>query len=763
MGAAMDKCLAPPPLPPSAEPPSDEPPSAGSPSAEPPSAEPPSTEPASAPAPSSAKPSSPSSSANHEQICAPPSPAPPKDETKSLPKPVEPARRPSWFGTPAKKESYPTPASGFRSKRIGVDNTSSAPQHDSMGIDWEGEPTGGSHMHADVLGYSAADYLHSREQLVSMIERGLKPPQSLFVQLEACAHKMSEADLREEYKWYVATYLSENSSLQLKGACEMLVIKLGEIVSLPLAARLARKATDKRLSESNVTPRQAAVVEHNLGPGGSRDYAEYTALRQEALEMRRKGHRVKQEVYSEIDLRMYTLPSADMVAEYKYLAQIYLDYEISLDPSEVRVRGFVELRLMRLGELLYMPLQLRVAAIRADAVLSKVEKLKPQIVSNALLMRKAEPEIKPEQIGLAPPNKPPPRVVAMVPQMLQPGEEGYEEPTAEELELARELMPHKPDTTPREYYLTSEPPMTPSQAAIVGARQLPLPPSPVDTSRLKPGDPGYVPPAVPPRRVADYTTPGKPFDRPYMHGQAPVDMLRDIAALGGAPDFVSGVGGDGRPAVHRAEWMKGELPDGAGSLMAAETTQRSGVPKWLQKLRLRENLGGRRRDADQLRLLDLAAEAASQAAFHGLQSGAAGALGPGSIIETEGTDSRPKAPRYEQPGNFMVKDQLISELSGFLQKAGGAGGNVRGKLKPVTDSDKKSWFLREADRLRLQQIASLNDRSAAIEKLEREREETLKKQGIGGRPVETIAFGARNAGGRLPGSPPVFVDRSFQA
>jgi len=46
-----------------------------------------------------------------------------------LPKPVEPARRPSWFGTPAKKESYPTPASGFRSKRIGVDITSSAPQH----------------------------------------------------------------------------------------------------------------------------------------------------------------------------------------------------------------------------------------------------------------------------------------------------------------------------------------------------------------------------------------------------------------------------------------------------------------------------------------------------------------------------------------------------------------------------------------------------------------------------------------------------------
>ena len=64
----------------------------------------------------------------------------------------------------------------------------------------------------------------------------------------------------------------------------------------------------------------------------------------EALEARRKGHRVKEELYAEIDLRMYTLPTSDMVTEYKYLAQIYLDYEFSLEPSEIKVRGFVELR-----------------------------------------------------------------------------------------------------------------------------------------------------------------------------------------------------------------------------------------------------------------------------------------------------------------------------------------------------------------------------------------------------------------------------------
>jgi len=253
-----------------------------------------------------------------------------------------------------------------------------------------------------------------------------------------------------------------------------------------------------------------------------------------------------------------------------------------------------------------------------------------------------------------------------------------------------------------------------------------------------------------------YMTPVKKPERPYMHGQAMpvnVDMLRDIATLGGQqPDAAYGVG-PARPSPQKAEWSKGQLRDGASSLMTAETTQRSGVPKWLQKLRMRENLGGRRRDADQLRLLDLAAEAASQAAYHGMQSNAAGALGVGSVIETEGTDSRPKVPRYEQPGNFMVKDQLIGELSGFLSKAGGAGGNVRKNLKSVSDDDKKSWFLREADRLRLQQIQTMGDRSAAIDKLEKERAER-EKQYTGSGPVGFIG-GARR-GGAKTATPSVF-------
>jgi hypothetical protein len=99
------------------------------------------------------------------------------------------------------------PGSAFRSRRLGHNDTSAAKPTGHNSIDWgeggDGSSTGGSHLNADILGYSAEDYLHSREQLVKLVDQGLKPPPSLFVQLEACAHKMSEEDLRDEYKWFV--------------------------------------------------------------------------------------------------------------------------------------------------------------------------------------------------------------------------------------------------------------------------------------------------------------------------------------------------------------------------------------------------------------------------------------------------------------------------------------------------------------------------------------------------------------------------------
>ena len=303
-----------------------------------------------------------------KKVMTPPPPPPPPGTSQA----------PLGFTKPE-----PTGSPAFRSRRIDVKDTD-AGKHDS--VEWsEGQKTGGQHLHADVLGYSATDYLHSREQLVSLIERGLKPPPSLFTQLEACAHKMSESDLRDEYMWFVSTYLDEASSPHLKGACEMLVIRLGEIVSLPLAARLAKKSTDTRLRESMVTPRAPMVVDTDMDTGsGGADYEAYVEKRSDVLERRRKGQVVERDAYAEIDLRMYTLPGADMIVEYKYLAGLYLDYEFSEVPGEIKVRGFVELRLMRLGELLYMPLQLRVAAVRADIVLSKLDKSLPSIVNSAM-------------------------------------------------------------------------------------------------------------------------------------------------------------------------------------------------------------------------------------------------------------------------------------------------------------------------------------------------------------------------------------------
>ena len=108
----------------------------------------------------------------------------------------------------------------------------------------------------------------------------------------------------------------------------MLVIRLGEIVSMPLAARLARKAVDKRLCDASVTPRAPVVSDVDLEPGGSKDYDDYLGLRQQCVDLRRMGKKLQPAQYNEVDLRLFTLPGADMITEYKELAQIYLEYAI---------------------------------------------------------------------------------------------------------------------------------------------------------------------------------------------------------------------------------------------------------------------------------------------------------------------------------------------------------------------------------------------------------------------------------------------------
>ncbi len=65
----------------------------------------------------------------------------------------------------------------------------------------------------------AGAYVDWKRELVKLVEEGSKPPASLFARLEAAMHKMSDADLREEYRWFVQQYTDDASSDALKGGC----------------------------------------------------------------------------------------------------------------------------------------------------------------------------------------------------------------------------------------------------------------------------------------------------------------------------------------------------------------------------------------------------------------------------------------------------------------------------------------------------------------------------------------------------------------
>jgi len=688
-------------------------------------------------------------SPQHVDVIATPMKQPP-------PPPPRPAGTPAKVGTPAKAKAVKADNLGsqFRSKRIGNDPPEPT-GYNAMGLtDWkEGDALGGVHRDAALLGYSAEDYLHSRDQLVSLIERGLKPPPSLFTQLEACCHKMSPDDLREEYKWFVSTYLSEDSSIQLKGACEMLVIRVGEIVSMPRAARLAKKTSDKRLSDAGVTPRQEEV--RDLAPGagsGGKDYKDYVALRTKAMEDRKRGNKVQPGDYAEIDLRMYTLPGADMITEYKFLAELYLKYEFSETPADLYVRGFCELRLMRLGELLFMPLPVRIAAAKADVVLSKADAKMPNIVSGSLVRTGGEEYVPPAwdaQLEAVPDAAAAAALAAEI---------AAKPPSASGATSDTFLTPARPDPTKAAKAQSildqaAKFAVTPAaQAAALAPPKIVAPPPPPSAAgKGKKSTPLPTPKGFGP--VTPSST-KMPASQPYIHGHMPsvnMDMLKDIAILGGTP-IQDPIPDKNRPMPIKADWAGNA--NAASAMAASENTTRSSVPNWLKKLRTRENLGGRRRDADQMRLLDLAAEAASQAAFHGAASAAVGALDHGAVIETEGTDASPQRVKYEEPSHFVAKDQLIGELRNFLTDTGGA--NVRAKLKKVSEDDQKGWFLREADRLRLNQISKHENRIGAIEKLEKER---------GFASSYSTASNAAAAKGKLapPAKPPVFADTGLSA
>lgn len=108
---------------------------------------------------------------------------------------------------------------------------------------------------------------------------------------------------------------------------------------------------------------------------------------------------------------------------------------------------------------------------------------------------------------------------------------------------------------------------------------------------------------------------------------------------------------------------------------------------WFMRMRAREHLGGRKRDAQQLSLMALHDELAVQVASHGaslLKRGGA----PIAEIETEGTDARERM-TFAKPEEYLAQqDALVNELANFLK--GGQDG-MRSKLKKVDVTRQLPW------------------------------------------------------------------------
>ena len=115
------------------------------------------------------------------------------------------------------------------------------------------------------------NYLGWREEMVKLVNQGKKPPASLLTLLEASLYKLSDEDLRDEYRWYAEAYMSDESSDAMRTACEMIVIRIGEIVNVPQGARVDKRKHNKRLLDAQVTPRQGTVTFDPNVKGGGED------------------------------------------------------------------------------------------------------------------------------------------------------------------------------------------------------------------------------------------------------------------------------------------------------------------------------------------------------------------------------------------------------------------------------------------------------------------------------------------------------------
>jgi hypothetical protein len=71
---------------------------------------------------------------------------------------------------------------------------------------------------------------------------------------------------------YVGHYSSDETPSLLRQACEMIVIRVGEVLHMAQGARVAKRQADKRLREAEVTPR---APELNADAGARRPTTEH--------------------------------------------------------------------------------------------------------------------------------------------------------------------------------------------------------------------------------------------------------------------------------------------------------------------------------------------------------------------------------------------------------------------------------------------------------------------------------------------------------
>jgi hypothetical protein len=367
------------------------------------------------------------------------------------------------------------------------------------------------------------------------------------------------------------------------------------------------------------------------------------------MELRRKGYQPPTEQYYELDLRLFLLSAHDQIEEYQRLAAIYLD-----DTVEVAVRGFCELRLTRLGEILYMSTAARISTVRINFPrLAALEQTKPHIVQTADARSRGE---------------------ISVPMSSLPGAVEAEAEAAKE---RAEAEAKAAGLSKERAAIAAE--MAAAQRAHAERAKEAAQTVPVQTPGPAPGE-----------RAADVSsTPGKVVSS-FMAGRAPPEHPAAPSTAhkpGQLPGWVT----------DDSAWAKDELQGGPsvkpGKLDKAGksyTPTAGDVSKlsWFQRMRQREHLGGKKRDAQQMGIMTLQDELAREVAGLG-QSISSKA--PHREIVTEGTDSRPKVD-YQPPAEYsQMQDLLVAELGSFLSSAAQEGGGPRSRLTKIAVQRPVPW------------------------------------------------------------------------